>query len=60
MRGRRLTSWPTLETDIRNVGGDWVDEEVVVDDNHVTSRKPDDNSAFNQKMVERFAGVKVA
>ena len=59
-RGRRLTSWPTLETDIRNAGGEWVDEQVVVDDNLVTSRKPDDIPAFNEKMLELFAGSRVA
>jgi protease I len=59
-RGKRLTSWPTLETDIRNAGGEWVDEEVVVDGNLVTSRKPDDIPAFNDKMLELFSGVKVA
>jgi protease I len=53
-RGRRVTSWPTLETDIRNAGGDWVDDEVVVDGNLVTSRKPDDIPAFSKKMVEEF------
>jgi protease I len=53
-RGRRLTSWPTLQTDIRNAGGEWVDEEVVVDDGIVTSRKPDDIPAFNEKMIEEF------
>jgi protease I len=60
-RGRKLTSWPTLETDIRNAGGDWVDEQVVVDGNVVTSRKPDDIPAFNEKMIELFAsrGAKV-
>jgi protease I len=60
VRGKRLTSWPTLETDIRNAGGEWVDEEVVVDGNLVTSRKPDDIPAFNEKMLELFAGVRVA
>ncbi|HET7571574.1 MAG TPA: type 1 glutamine amidotransferase domain-containing protein, partial [Gaiellaceae bacterium] len=55
VRGRRLTSWPTLETDIRNAGGEWVDEECVVDDGLVTSRKPDDIPAFNAKMLEEFA-----
>ncbi|MGH3009132.1 MAG: type 1 glutamine amidotransferase domain-containing protein [Gaiellaceae bacterium] len=59
-RGRKLTSWPTLETDIRNAGGEWVDEEVVVDGNLVTSRKPDDIPAFNEKMLELFAGTRVA
>jgi protease I len=56
VRGRRLTSWPSLQTDIRNAGGDWVDEEVVVDGNLVTSRKPDDIPAFNDKMLTLFAG----
>jgi protease I len=59
-RGKTLTSWPTLETDIRNAGGEWVDKEVCVDGNLVTSRKPDDIPAFNEKMVELFAGVRVA
>jgi protease I len=54
-RGRKLTSWPTLQTDIRNAGGNWVDEEVVVDQGLVTSRKPDDIPAFNKKMIEEFA-----
>jgi len=55
VKGRRLTSWPSLETDIRNAGGDWVDEEVVVDGRLVTSRKPDDIPAFNREMLEAFA-----
>ncbi len=55
VRGKRVTSWPTLETDIRNAGGDWVDDEVVVDGNLVTSRKPDDIPAFNAKLIEEFA-----
>jgi protease I len=55
VRGRRLTSWPSLRTDIRNAGGDWVDEEVVVDRGLVTSRKPDDLPAFIPKMLEEFA-----
>jgi protease I len=54
VRGRRLTSWPSLRTDIRNAGGDWVDQEVVVDQGIVTSRKPDDIPAFNKKMIEEF------
>src|SRR3954471_19465160 len=54
-RGRKLTSWPTLQTDIRNAGGTWVDEEVVVTEGIVTSRKPDDIPAFNEKMIEEFA-----
>jgi protease I len=56
VRGRRMTSWPSLETDLRNAGADWVDEEVVVDGKLVTSRKPDDLPAFNEAMVELFAG----
>jgi len=55
VRGRKLTSWPTLQTDIRNAGGDWVDEKVVTDGGLVTSRKPDDIPAFNAKMIEEFA-----
>ncbi|HZQ02992.1 MAG TPA: type 1 glutamine amidotransferase domain-containing protein [Gaiellaceae bacterium] len=55
VRGRRLTSWPSLQTDIRNAGGEWVDEEVVVDNGLVTSRKPEDIPAFNAKMLEEFA-----
>jgi protease I len=54
VRGRKLTSWPTLQTDIRNAGGEWVVEEVVVDGGLVTSRKPDDIPAFNKKMIEEF------
>ena len=52
VEGRTLTSWPTLQDDIRNAGGKWVDQEVVVDGNLVTSRKPGDIPAFNQKLVE--------
>jgi protease I len=55
VKGRKVTSWPTLQTDIRNAGGNWVDQEVVVDSGLVTSRKPDDIPAFNRKMVEEFA-----
>ena len=55
VRGRTVTSWPSLSTDIRNAGGTWVDEEVVVDQGLVTSRKPDDIPAFNSKMLEEFA-----
>jgi protease I len=54
VKGRKITSWPTLQTDIRNAGGNWVDEEVVVDQGLVTSRKPDDIPAFNEKMIEEF------
>jgi protease I len=52
VRGRRLTSWPSLQTDIRNAGGDWVDEQVVVDGNLITSRRPDDIPAFNSALLE--------
>jgi protease I len=55
VRGRQVTSWPSLQTDIRNAGGDWVDQEVVVDQGLVTSRKPDDLPAFTRKIVEEFA-----
>ena len=55
VEGRTLTSWPSLRTDIRNAGGEWVDEEVHVDSGLVTSRKPDDLPAFNAKAVEEFA-----
>ena len=53
--GREVTSFPSVQTDIRNAGGNWVDEEVVVDSGLVTSRKPDDIPAFNSKIVEEFA-----
>ena len=55
VQGRTVTSWPTLQTDLRNAGAEWVDREVVVDDGLVTSRKPDDIPAFNAKMIEEFA-----
>ncbi|HLJ54018.1 MAG TPA: type 1 glutamine amidotransferase domain-containing protein [Chthonomonadaceae bacterium] len=55
IRGRTITSWPSLQTDIRNAGGTWVDREVQVDNGIVTSRKPDDIPAFNRKMIEEFA-----
>ena len=53
--GRRMTSWPSLQMDLENAGGDWVDEEVVVDDGLVTSRKPDDLPAFTARVIEEFA-----
>lgn len=56
VRGRTLTSWPTLQTDLRNAGAEWVDEEVHVDGRLVSSRKPDDLPSFNRKIVEVFAG----
>ena len=52
LRGKRVTSWPSLQTDIRNAGGEWVDEEVVVDDNLITSRNPDDLPAFTKALLE--------
>jgi protease I len=55
VKGRKITSWPTLQTDLRNAGAIWVDQEVVVDQGLVTSRKPDDIPAFNRKMIEEFA-----
>jgi protease I len=53
--GRRVTSYPSIRTDLENAGADWVNEEVVVDQGLVTSRKPDDIPAFNEKMIEEFA-----
>jgi protease I len=55
VRDRKVTSWPSIRTDIKNAGGNWVDEQVVVDAGLVTSRKPDDLPAFNAKIVEEFA-----
>jgi protease I len=57
VRGRTVTSWPSVRTDIRNAGGHWVDREVVGDGNLVTSRKPDDIPAFNRRMIELFSGL---
>ena len=54
IRGRTVTSWPAIKTDVRNAGANWVDREVVVDNGLVTSRKPDDIPAFNEKMIEEF------
>ena len=54
VRGKRMTSWPSLQTDLRNAGADWVDQEVVVDGLLVTSRKPDDIPAFNREMLQLF------
>lgn len=55
MRGRRLASWPSLRTDVRNAGAEWVDQEAVVDGNIVSSRNPGDIPAFNRAMIEVFA-----
>jgi protease I len=59
VRGRKMTSYETIQTDLKNAGVDWVDQEVVVDGNLVTSRKPDDIPAFNRAMVELFAKAEV-
>lgn len=55
VKGRTMTSWPSLQTDLRNAGATWVDQEVVTDNGLVTSRKPDDIPAFSEKMIEEFA-----
>lgn len=55
VQGRKVTSWPSLQADLKNAGADWVDQEVVVDNGLVTSRNPHDIPAFNQKMIEEFA-----
>lgn len=52
VQGRRLTSWPSVQTDVRNAGGEWTDEEVVIDGNLITSRKPDDLPAFNKAVLD--------
>jgi protease I len=57
-RGRRLTSWPSLKTDLENAGAEWVDSEVVVDQGLVTSRKPDDIPAFNHEAIALFADAR--
>ncbi len=55
VRGRKMTSYPSIQTDLKNAGADWVDQEVVVDQGLVTSRNPNDIPAFNRKMIEEFA-----
>jgi protease I len=54
-KGRRVAAWPSLKTDLRNAGAEWVNEEVVVDGNLVSSRKPDDIPAFNKAIIEVFS-----
>ena len=58
VRGRKLTSWPSLKTDLKNAGANWVDERVVLDGNVITSRQPDDIPAFSQKIIEEIADGK--
>jgi protease I len=55
VKGRTMTSYPSIQTDLKNAGAEWVDREVVVDNGLVTSRRPDDIPAFNRKMIEEFA-----
>lgn len=55
VRGRKVTSWPSLQVDLENAGAEWVDQQVVVDQGLITSRKPDDLPAFNRKMIEELA-----
>ena len=55
VKDKKMTSWPSIKTDLINAGANWVDEEVVIDDNLITSRKPDDIPAFNKAMIERFS-----
>ncbi|HTK26739.1 MAG TPA: type 1 glutamine amidotransferase domain-containing protein [Pyrinomonadaceae bacterium] len=55
VKGKTITSWPSVKTDLINAGANWVDKEVVVDSGLVSSRKPDDIPAFNQKMIEEFS-----
>lgn len=58
VKGHTLTSWPSLKTDLKNAGANWVDKEVVLDGNFITSRKPDDLPAFNKKVIEEIADGK--
>ena len=57
-RGRRITSWPSLKTDLKNAGADWIDQPVVVDKGLVTSRRPEDIPAFNPEVIRLFAGAR--
>jgi protease I len=56
--GRRMISWPSLKTDLRNAGAEWVDEEVVVDESLVTSRRPDDIPSYNREMIRLFDTIR--
>jgi protease I len=56
-KGRKMTSWPSLKTDLRNAGAEWVDQEVVIDGNLISSRKPDDIPAFNRAIAQVFSGA---
>ena len=56
--GRRMISWPSLKTDLRNAGAEWVDEEVVVDESLVTSRRPDDIPSYNREMIRLFGTIR--
>jgi protease I len=58
VKGKKITSWPSLKTDIKNAGANWVDEQVVVDGQFITSRKPDDIPAFNKAIIEQFGSAK--
>jgi protease I len=60
VRGQKMTSWPSLKTDLRNAGATWVDEEVVVDGRLVTSRKPDDLPAFTREMIKLFTKSEIS
>lgn len=60
VKGKHMTSWPSLKTDLRNAGAEWQDSEVVVDGNFITSRKPEDLGAFNQKIEEKLLAGKTA
>jgi len=55
VRGRTMTSWPSLKTDLKNAGANWVDAEVIRDNRFVTSRKPDDIPVFNREMIQLFS-----
>jgi protease I len=57
LKGRKLTSWPSLKTDLQNAGAEWTDEQVIVDRNLTTSRKPEDIPAFSRTVIEQFAGA---